>query len=62
MKKISCYTRRQFEDALYRETKTENKVKRELMQKYRYPARLARKETDKILHDAIHYWLYKDVY
>lgn len=62
MKKISYYTRRQLEDALYRETKTENQVKRELMQKYRYPARVARKETDKILQDAIHYWIFSDVY
>ena len=62
MKKISSYTRCQLEDALYRETKTENQVKRELMQKYRYPARLARKETDKILQDAIHYWIFSDVY
>ena len=62
MKKISSYIRRELEDALYFERKTENQVKRELMIKYRYPARLARKETDKILSEAMQYWMYEDVY
>lgn len=62
MKKISYYIRRKLEDSLFSETKTENQVKRELMQKYRYPARLARKETDKLLKEAMQYWMYEDVY
>lgn len=62
MKKISSYIRRELEDALYFERKTENQVKRELMIKYRYPARLARKETDKLLSEAMQYWMYEDVY
>ena len=62
MKKISYYIRRELEDALYYESKTENQVKRILMTKYRYPARIARKETDKLLSEAMQYWMYEDVY
>lgn len=62
MKKLSRKARRNLEDSLWSETKTEIMVKRELMQKYRFPARIARKVTEQLLKDAIQYWAYEDIY
>lgn len=61
MKKISARARRSFEDALWRETKTEWLVKHELMTVYRFPARKAKQATLRMLKDAIQYWAYEDV-
>lgn len=62
MKKIPYQERRKIEDSLWRETMSERMVKNVLMQKYRYPARLARTATKQLLKDAIQYWMYEDVY
>lgn len=62
MKKIPYQVRRKLEDSLWRETMSERMVKNVLMQKYRYPARLARTVTKQLLKDAIQYWMYEDVY
>ena len=62
MKRIKSYDRLKYEDSLWQETMSERCVKNELMKKYRFPARYARKMTNKLLKSAIQYWAYEDVY
>lgn len=57
MKKISYHVRKKLQDKMYHDWWTEDMVKAVLMEQYRYPARLARKEARAIENEACDYWV-----
>jgi hypothetical protein len=62
MKKLKYQERRNFEDALWRETESTKSIKQILIKDYRWSARKAKRSSVLMLKMAIQYWAYEDVY
>lgn len=62
MKKLKWQQRRNFEDALWRETESTKSIKQVLINDYRWPARAAKSSSILMLKMAIEYWEHEDVY